>query len=95
GCGEGLLMAGRGSVLRTMEGSERRHLELLALSLSRPVVVQEGVEHRTKVEEGVSHRVQHHIVAEVGHGPAGLGHGGSHQATHLVGQPAHGKGAHD
>uniref|UniRef100_A0A8C7QGC5 Uncharacterized protein n=1 Tax=Oncorhynchus mykiss TaxID=8022 RepID=A0A8C7QGC5_ONCMY len=68
-----------------------RHLDEDLSELAGREVVQEGVEHGTKVEEGVGHRVQHHIVAEVGHGPAGLGHGGSHQATHLVGQPAHGK----
>uniref|UniRef100_A0A3P8XV90 Uncharacterized protein n=1 Tax=Esox lucius TaxID=8010 RepID=A0A3P8XV90_ESOLU len=50
-------------------------------------VVQEGVEHRTEVEEGVRYRLQCHIAAEVGQGPAGLWHCGSHQATHLVGQP--------
>uniref|UniRef100_A0A8C8BPV0 Uncharacterized protein n=1 Tax=Oncorhynchus tshawytscha TaxID=74940 RepID=A0A8C8BPV0_ONCTS len=73
--------------------AKRSHLDEDLSELAGREVVQEGVEHGTKVEEGVGHRVQHHIVAEVGHGPAGLGHGGSHQATHLVGQPAHGRGS--
>lgn len=62
-----------------------QHLDEDLLKLAGGEVVQEGVEHGAEVKEGVGHGVQHHIAAEVGHGPAGLGHGGGHQATHLVG----------
>uniref|UniRef100_A0A8C7FFU5 Uncharacterized protein n=1 Tax=Oncorhynchus kisutch TaxID=8019 RepID=A0A8C7FFU5_ONCKI len=71
-----------------------QHLDKDLLELAGGEVVQEGVKHGAEVKEGVGHRVQRHIAAEVGHCPAGLGHGGSHQATHLVGKPADGEGAH-
>uniref|UniRef100_A0A8C2WWK9 Uncharacterized protein n=1 Tax=Cyclopterus lumpus TaxID=8103 RepID=A0A8C2WWK9_CYCLU len=58
-------------------------------------VVEERVEDGAQVEEGVGHGVESDVAPEEGNGPAGLGHGGHHQTTDLVGEPAHHQRAHD
>uniref|UniRef100_A0A3P8XV07 Uncharacterized protein n=1 Tax=Esox lucius TaxID=8010 RepID=A0A3P8XV07_ESOLU len=64
-----------------------QHLDKDLSKLLGGEVVQKRVEHSTEVEEGVRHRVQHHIAAEVASGPVGLWYEGGHQAMHLVGHP--------
>lgn len=72
-----------------------QHLDENLPELSGGEVVEERVEHGAEVEEGVGHRMEGDVAPEVGNGPAGLWHGGHHQATDLGGKPAHHQGCHD
>uniref|UniRef100_A0AAY5EDG6 Uncharacterized protein n=1 Tax=Electrophorus electricus TaxID=8005 RepID=A0AAY5EDG6_ELEEL len=58
-------------------------------------VVQQRVEHRAQVEEGVSHRLQHGIHCQVVPRPHRLGNSCCHQTACLVGHPAHKQHADD
>lgn len=58
-------------------------------------VVEEGIDDRAEVEEGVAHGVEKHVGPEEGGGPPGLGQRRHHQAADLHGEPAEHQGGHD
>lgn len=72
-----------------------QHLDEDLPELSGGQVVEERVDDRAEVEEGVGHRPEGDVAPEEGDGPAGLWHGGHHEAADLVGKPAHHQGGHD
>lgn len=51
--------------------------------LPRGQVVEERVEDRAEVEEGVGHGVEDDVAPEVGNGPVGFGHSGHHKTANL------------
>lgn len=63
--------------------------------LSGGQVVQERIDDRAEVEEGVGHRLENHVAVEERGGPAGLGQRRHHNATDLHGQPAQHQGGHN
>lgn len=63
--------------------------------LSGGQVVQERVDDRAEVEEGVSHGGERHIAPEEIGGPAGLGQRCHHNAADLGGEPAQHQGGND
>lgn len=65
-----------------------QHLDKNLPELSGGQVVQERVDDRAEVEEGVSHRVESHIAVEERQSPPGLGQRCHHNATDLDGEPA-------
>uniref|UniRef100_A0A8C6UFK4 Uncharacterized protein n=1 Tax=Neogobius melanostomus TaxID=47308 RepID=A0A8C6UFK4_9GOBI len=71
------------------------HLEKHLPEMSGGDVVEERVDDGAEVEEGVGDGVQRDVVVEVRHGPARFGHRGHHEATDLVGEPAHHQRAND
>lgn len=60
--------------------------------LSGGHVVQEGIDDRAEVEEGVSHGRESHVAPEERRRPAGLGQRCHHHPTDLVGEPAQRQG---
>lgn len=72
-----------------------QHLDEHLPELSGGEVVEERVDDGAQVEEGVGHRVENHVAPEEGGSPAGLGHGGHHEATDLIGKPADHQGSND
>lgn len=72
-----------------------QHLPEHGAELPRGHVVQQRVDDRAQVEEGVGEREQDHVRLEVGPGPVVLGPGGSHDPPDLVGHPADGQGQND
>lgn len=58
-------------------------------------VVEERVEDRAEVEEGVGHGVEDDVAPEVFNGPVGLGHSGHHKTANLVGKPAYHQGSNN
>lgn len=66
-----------------------QHLDEDLTELSGRQVVEERVDDRAKVEEGVGHRVEDDIAPEVGQRPAGLWNCGHHEAADLVRKPEH------
>lgn len=72
-----------------------QHLDEHLPELPGREVVEERVEDGAQVEEGVGHGMEGDVAPEEGSGPAGLGHGGHHEATNLVGKPAHHQRPHD
>uniref|UniRef100_A0A667ZNN4 Uncharacterized protein n=1 Tax=Myripristis murdjan TaxID=586833 RepID=A0A667ZNN4_9TELE len=86
----------QGALVDVLNGETAlQHLDKDLPKLPGGEVVKERVEDGAEVEEGVGHRVKSYVAPEVGHGPVGLGHGGRHQASNLVGQPADHKGPDD
>ena len=72
-----------------------QHLDKHFPELSGGEVVEEWVEDRTKVEEGVCHRVEDDVVPEVGRTPLRLWQSSHHKTTNLVRKPAHHQGSHN
>lgn len=72
-----------------------QHLDKDVPELSGGEVVEERVEDGAEVEEGVGHRMESDVAPEVGSGPTGLGNGGHHEATNLIGKPADHQGSDD
>lgn len=58
-------------------------------------VVQERIDDRAEVEEGVGHGLENHVAPEERGGPAGLGQRRHHNAADLHGQPAQHQGGHN
>lgn len=72
-----------------------QHLDKNVPELSGGEVVEERVEDRAEVEEGVSHRMESDVAPKVGSSPAGLGHSSHHETTNLVWKPAYHQGSHN
>lgn len=72
-----------------------QHLPEHAAELLRGHVVQQRVDHRAQVKEGVREGKKDHVRLEVGLGPVVLGSGRSHDPPNLVGHPADGQRHND
>uniref|UniRef100_A0A3Q1GHG7 Uncharacterized protein n=1 Tax=Acanthochromis polyacanthus TaxID=80966 RepID=A0A3Q1GHG7_9TELE len=64
-----------------------QHLNKHLPELPGGQVVEERIDDGAEVEEAVGHWMEGDVAPEVGSSPAGLGQGGHHQTSNLVGKP--------
>lgn len=87
---------GDGALVDVLDGEAApQDLDEHLPELSGGQVVEERVDDRAEVEEGVGHGLQNHVAAEERGGPAGLGQHCHHDTADLHGQPAEHQGGHD
>lgn len=87
---------GDGALVDVLDGEAApQDLDEHLPELSGGQVVEERVDDRAEVEEGVGHGLQNHVAAEERGRPAGLGQRRHHDAADLHGQPAEHQGGHD
>uniref|UniRef100_A0A8C6MKT8 Uncharacterized protein n=1 Tax=Nothobranchius furzeri TaxID=105023 RepID=A0A8C6MKT8_NOTFU len=91
--GVGLL---HGAFVDVLDGEATpQHLNKHLPELSGREVVEERVENRAQVEEGVGHELEGCVAPEVGKSPVGFGNSGLHEAMNLVGKPANHQRSND
>lgn len=87
---------GEGALVGVFDGEAApQDLDEHLPELSGGQVVQERVDDRAEVEEGVGHGVERHIAPEEMGGPAGLGQRRHHDPADLGGEPAEHQGGNN